>query len=262
VYKRQGLQGAQLPPIDATGADGLRAYPDQPLINNLSGDQGVTGIRIDSLALVAVNDGVYELPALEIPWWDTQSNSLKIATLPAQQLTVLPTPGSLTRIDQDPTATVTPADGMLSPDVARITSPTNGAWPWIAGICALGWIITSVLWWRRAKRLPPKQMPTQTTAISPPKLFEACKQNNPSLARAALRAWLLEQGHGGSIEMWLREQNIEALSNAVADLERCLYQSDDDNGWDGKALSDAIKSLAKAPTDRTAPSALPPLYLN
>ncbi|MEL7047289.1 MAG: protein BatD, partial [Pseudomonadota bacterium] len=40
-----GLQGAQLPPLPWTGIDGLRAYPDQPNINDVKDDSGITGVR-------------------------------------------------------------------------------------------------------------------------------------------------------------------------------------------------------------------------
>lgn len=262
----EGLQGAQLPPIDGTTADGLRAYPDQPLINNLNGDKGVTGIRTDSLALVAVSDGVYELPALEIPWWDTQSNSLKTATLPAQRLTVLPSPGSLSRTTAGGGAAVTPSGALAVPGAVPVTGKANGVWPWIAAFCALGWVLTSILWWRRpAAPSAPKQAKVPGAAATAPKLFDACKQNNPGLAREALRSWVLQQGHVGSIEAWLRQQNSDALSNAVQDLERYLYQRDSDvqtGDWTGKALADAVRGLAKTSPVKTNDRALPELYLS
>lgn len=261
----EGLQGAQLPPIDAASADGLRAYPDQPLINNVNGDNGVTGIRTDSLALVAVSDGVYELPALEIPWWDTKSNTLKTATLPAQRLTVLPSPGSLARTDTSGGDAAAPSAAGVSPDAVRMASPADGVWPWVAGGCALGWMLTSLLWWWRAKTPTPRQARTQPVVITPPKLSDACRQNNPSMAREALRAWLLQQGHTGSIEAWLGQQDSDALTRAVQDLERCLYRHDSDTqdrDWNGKALSDAVGGLAKAPRPEKENGALPELYFS
>ncbi|WP_439107531.1 BatD family protein [Congregibacter sp.] len=271
----EGLQGAQLPPIDGNSADGLRAYPDQPLINNVNGDGGVTGIRTDSLALVAVGDGVYELPALEIPWWDTESDSLKIARLPAQRLTVVPSPGSpSTPLDIDGSVTTAPVGTSVSTSIAGLAG-TSDVWPWIAGGCASGWLITSLLWWRRSQHSPPQQAAPQVIEDKKsPKLFEACKENNPAIAREALRAWLHEQGHSAPMEDWLLAQNSPALTQAVQELERCLYRGEDrtagdestgvetPNHWDGSALADAIRALPKASKQRPPKSALPELYLS
>ncbi|MFK8042577.1 BatD family protein [Congregibacter sp.] len=265
----EGLQGAQLPPIDGNSVDGLRAYPDQPLINNVNNDQGVTGIRSDSLALVAVEDGVYELPALEIPWWDTESDSLKIARLPAQVLTVLPSPGvSLNPVDS-PAALPTSEVGALSQPT--ITTASN-LWPWIAAFCASGWIVTSFLWWRRGPRVETQASPEAVVSKTPPKLFDACKANDPVLARESLRLWLHDQGYSGPINDWLLQQDSAALTTAVHELERCLYREELENSddgvdaatpqWNGSALARAVRELPKSVTKRPASSALPELYLS
>ncbi|WOJ95617.1 BatD family protein [Congregibacter brevis] len=265
----EGLQGAQLPPIDGNSVDGLRAYPDQPLINNVNNDQGVTGIRSDSLALVAVEDGVYELPALEIPWWDTESNSLKIAKLPAQRLTVLPSPGVSLNPGNSPAALPTSEAGTQS--YPTITAASN-LWPWIAAFCALGWIVTSLLWWRRGPRIETRATPETVVSTTPPKLFDACKANNPVLARESLRLWLHDQGHIGPINDWLMQKDSAALTDAVQELERCLYREELGNSeggldaatpqWNGSALAKAVRELPKTINKRAANNALPELYLS
>ncbi|WP_414981465.1 BatD family protein [Congregibacter sp.] len=266
----EGLQGAQLPPIDGNSPDGLRAYPDQPLINNVNGDNGVTGIRTDSLALVAVNDGVYELPALEIPWWDTQSNSLKIAKLPAQRLTVLPSPASIASANSGnnpspQTSTEKATDSLVS------ASLRSSIWLPIAMACAAGWILTSLIWWRRSKTLAvPKASPRHEIAITPPKLSDACKKDDPVLAREALRAWIRAQGYSGTIGDWLGVQNSIPLTEAVEELERCLYrhrgpgseQDTKSNRWNGSTLASAIHALPKSSRSGKATNALPELYLS
>ncbi|WOJ94373.1 BatD family protein [Congregibacter variabilis] len=261
----EGLQGAQLPPIDGNSASGLRAYPDQPLINNVNGDKGVTGIRVDSLALVAVSDGVYELPALEIPWWDTESDSLQFARLPAQRLTVLPSAAAPGKADGTSASPLELTD-QATQSVNGAVSSTN-VWALIAAACASGWILTSFMWWRRSKKPAPQAPQKPTASSSVPKLFDACKSNDPSLAREALRAWLREQGHAGPIGDWLREQNSPPLQKAVEALESCLYRGDSErdpqaNRWDGSDLAAAVRALPKTKATAKTNNALPELYLS
>ncbi|MEE4278374.1 MAG: BatD family protein [Halieaceae bacterium] len=253
----KGLQGAQLPPVPATAIDGLRAYPDQPNINDVKEDAGVTGVRTDSVALVAVSDGEYELPPIEVPWWDTGSNTLRVARLPARRLRVLPNPGS---------ATETPSldDAARPPAQAPAAAPARaGAWPWIAAVCALGWLLTSFGWWRsrgQSASTPPTSGVTERR--SPRALLQACRSGDAALARRELLAWLRGQGHRGPLSSWLRQQNSAALNQAVDGLEAALYRAGDDDTrrWDGSALAAAIESLEASPRRDEGDSGLPALY--
>lgn len=261
----EGLQGAQLPPIDGNSASGLRAYPDQPLINNVNGDKGVTGIRVDSLALVAVSDGVYELPALEIPWWDTESDSLQFARLPAQRLTVLPSAAAPGQADATSASPLELTE--RSTQSVNSAATSINVWALIAAACASGWILTSLLWWRRSKKPVPQAAAKPAATSTPPKLFDACKKNDPVLAREALRAWLRDQGHAGPIGDWLQVQNSPALREAVEDLECCLYQGDRDQSsqgsdWNGSDLAAAVHALPQTKAAPKASGALPELYLS
>ncbi|MEM6544995.1 MAG: BatD family protein, partial [Pseudomonadota bacterium] len=153
----EGLQGAQLPPAGEITIDGLRSYPDQPSISNVTGERGISGIRTDNVALVAVRDGVFEIPAVEIPWWDTTSNTLKFASLPARQLLVMPAQSSA-RADEERLATGEPrfTGDEPRPLLGMEAIRSNPLWPAVAAFCALGWLITSALWWARSRKNEPQ----------------------------------------------------------------------------------------------------------
>ncbi len=254
----EGLQGAQLPPLPLAAIDGLRTYPDQPDIDDVSGDDGVTGIRTDSVALVAVRAGEYELPPVEVPWWDTASNTLRIARLPAKRLRVLPNAAAQA--------------GTASPEV-QDTSPTTsapvpvaddspGAWPWIAAFCATGWLATSLWWWlsrrrgqARAQAVPP------ATRQTPRALLQACRANDAPAARRELLAWVRGQGHTTSLANWLRDEGSDELNAAVSELEAALYGTAHAASWQGAALAAAIEAWESSRGERDPGSRLPELYL-
>ncbi|MEO1081791.1 MAG: BatD family protein [Pseudomonadota bacterium] len=251
-----GLQGAQLPPLPWTGIDGLRAYPDQPNINDVKDDSGITGVRSDSVALVAVGDGEFELPAVEVPWWDTGSNTLRVARLPARRVRVLP--------NAPPPGEIPGQDAVPAASAASAPAASPGAWRWISVFCALGWIVTSLGWWR-SRKTPTREAPTERK--SPQALLRACRAGDASLARRELLAWLRGQAYPGSLACWLREQGSPELSNAVDELEAALYRGGAIGGneearseaWDGSRLAAAIEKLG---TRRGAagPDDLPALY--
>lgn len=253
-----GLQGAQLPPLEASAIDGLRSYPDQPAISNASGDSGVTGIRSDSVALVAVRAGEYELPPVEVSWWDTGSNTLRTARLPARRLRVLANaPAGSSPVAEDSPAAVT------APEVAELHA---GAWPWVAALCATGWLLTSLWWWRSRSRGGALKRPSVHERRSPRALLAACRSNDAAAARRELLAWLRGQGYRGTLAAWLRETGSPALSQAVEELEAALYSSaagpGAPRGWQGEPLARAIAALsAHGEGEAEATGDLPALYL-
>ncbi|MEM1402901.1 MAG: BatD family protein [Pseudomonadota bacterium] len=253
-----GLMGAQLPPFEGGDLGALRAYPDQPVINSVNGERGVTGIRTDSVALVAVAEGEYEVPAVEIPWWDTETDSLQIARLPARRLTVLPAinaaPEVATRVDAAP------------PVETTVVTSTSVAWPIIAFACGLGWLLTGSLLWREKRRVNPgapgPKEPVETSATLKA-VLNACGKNDAPAARQALGRWVSSEFPGQHLGKWLIDQASDALSKEVGELDLALYGQGTDKPWDGSALASALKALSRSNsrTDRGRGD-LPALYLS
>src|SRR5690606_14959190 len=73
----EGLSSAQIPPLPATRAQGLRRYPDQPQLGNRIDERGLIGSREEREALVPTTSGRLELPAVSITWWNTRDNRLE-----------------------------------------------------------------------------------------------------------------------------------------------------------------------------------------
>ncbi|MFK7831054.1 MAG: BatD family protein [Congregibacter sp.] len=265
-----GLQGAQLPPMGATDIEGLRAYPDQPDINNVSSDKGVTGIRVDSVALVAVVDGEYVLPRVEIPWWNTKTDSLEIAALPERRIAVAAPRSSANASAYD----AGNATAMAEANSTTGATAESSLWRYIATACALGWLFTGLLWWqqwwrkRSARAVDSKAAKEADAGNATRDVLAACAANNPAAARDALNRWLRDQslfsGFQGSLETWLRRRESSSLADAIADLERHLYRASDADSWDGKKLAEAIRAQKKASSQKalTPANALPSLYLS
>ncbi len=80
--KAEGLSSAQLPALPSTDVNGLRRYPDQPVLGNQSSDRGLIGSREDREALVPNRVGPLELPSVEVVWWNTHEDHLERTSLP------------------------------------------------------------------------------------------------------------------------------------------------------------------------------------
>ncbi|SHE49843.1 Oxygen tolerance [Microbulbifer donghaiensis] len=88
TLRAEGLRAAQLPPMPKLNVEGLKTYPDQPQQDDQIDQNGVTGSRIETTALVATKPGDYQLPPITITWWDTKTDRQRATQLPAFRFTV------------------------------------------------------------------------------------------------------------------------------------------------------------------------------
>ncbi|MDX1299903.1 MAG: BatD family protein [Pseudomonas sp.] len=250
LLKAEGLASAQLPPLPATEAAGLRRYPDQPQLANQVSDNGLTGSREEREALVANREGMIALPAVEVRWWNTQTDQLERSSLPARNLQVAANPN----LEALPAAAERPAVSQA----AEVQ-----LWPWqlSTGLLALTTLLGFTLWWRARRQ--PAVLPSQQTGPSPRNLLDdlkrTCLANDSQATRHALDAWARQQPETLA-DMAAR---FTPLSDALDGLNGALY-SESGQHWQGRNLWLAIRSLpATEDLESHAnpdTSTLPPLY--
>ncbi|WP_331345691.1 BatD family protein [Cellvibrio sp. UBA7661] len=88
TIKADGLTAGQINPLQILPVNGLTFYNDQAQNDDQKNSQGITGSRIETIAIVPTKAGDFTLPEVKVNWWDTNSNSLRTATLPAVTLRV------------------------------------------------------------------------------------------------------------------------------------------------------------------------------
>ncbi|WP_439858950.1 BatD family protein [Pseudomonas sp. MBLB4136] len=248
MLKADGLSSAQLPPLPATSVEGLRRYPDQPQLGNQSSERGVIGSREEREALVPNRSGQFQLPAVEVVWWNTLEDRLERTSVPARTL----------KIARDPSLELEqlPAE-VAVPDY----QPGPALWPWqlSSALLTLTTLLGFGLWWH-ARRQPAVLRGSQP-GPSPRTLLDdlkrACLANDPHATRHALDAWARQQPETLA-DMAAR---FVPLSDALDGLNGALY-SEAGQHWQGEDLWRAIRSLpgTRQTQAESAESALPPLY--
>ncbi|WP_323814473.1 BatD family protein [Cellvibrio sp. NN19] len=88
TIKADGLTAGQINPLQLAPIDGLTFYNDQAQTDDQKSANGVEGSRIETIAIVPTKAGNFTLPEVKVNWWDTKSNSIRTATLPAVTLNV------------------------------------------------------------------------------------------------------------------------------------------------------------------------------
>ncbi len=236
----KGQTSAQLPILGGKPGPDWKVYPDQPAVKQQADGDLIVSERTEKLALIPTRAGKLMLPGITLHWWNTRSDRLETASIPAREVTVLPAtpqaPPATSPQTRPAIATSTPA----APRQAAV--PT---WIWVLmTLLASGWLLTALAWWR--SRDPARH--GRTTAE--PKLKQAqqrlrlaCRRNDPQAAHAALLAWAKcrwPQARPATLGR-LRSRLPAELDREIALLERCLY-APGGGEWRGDALWRAWQS--------------------
>jgi len=257
----KGATVGQLPELAVQPADdGLKSYPDQPLLKEDKLSDGLTAIRQEKIAYIPGKAGEYTLPALEINWFNTQTQQVETARLPAVTLKALP--GGETR--QTPVAPLAdhPVTSLqIAPAVAA-----DQLWLWqtLSAGLAVGWLLTLV-WFNRArwkKSAPAEDVPCAkpgTKSAINQTLKNACRDNKPQAAQQALLQWGKAEFAVDSLAA-LTMLCQPGLADEIRLLNQYLYSAGG-GAWHGQNLWQAFANQAKPSTASVADDGvLEPLY--
>jgi len=264
-----GLGSSQLPEIGAMAPADIKQYPDQPVLKNRFGDDGLVANRQEKIALIPSSPGTFTLPAIEIPWWNTQTDQMEVAHLPTKTIEVLPALG--VPADAQPTMPVTTGEQAAvaaRPLPATAVSAGTNAWVWLSLALAIGWLATTLGWlWSRRRRA--EKPATRKTPPTEKKLVAAinstCSGNDADAAKHALLNWAARQWPGSRVHSLgdLAAHLDGDFQQQVHRLSQTLY-SDSDQSWDEGALlwrafnaRQRERPLHKSPSEPE----LEPLYL-
>jgi hypothetical protein len=247
TLKAEGLAASQLPALPATDVNGLRRYPDQPVLTNQSNDRGLIGSREEREALVPSRSGSIDLPTVDVVWWNTFEDHLEHSSLPARTL----------QVANNPSLQVDTPTGNLQPGI--VDNDTLWWWKLSTLILACTTLLGFGLWWRA--RWQPAILRAAQTGPSPRTLLDDIKRasqaNDPQATRQALDAWARQQPETLA-DMAAR---FVPLSDALDGLNGALY-SETGQHWQGEDLWRAIRTIPTAERvhDPVGDSGLPPLY--
>lgn len=225
-----GLTASQLPSLAGQPIAGLKRYPDQPALKDSPDDQGITGTRVQKIAIIPTRAGNLTLPAIEVKWWNVDADREEVATLPARSITVLPGARQ---------AAAPPGVGP-PPQVPTGAAVSAGWWPWLSLSLGLGWLATLLAWvWRARDKSPPGQpaVTEERLVQLERRLKESCAANDAGAAKSQLLSWAKRRWPEqpptslAALARWCDPE----LAAALGELDRTLYSGVESN-WRGEAL--------------------------
>lgn len=269
-----GLTAAQLPTISPVMPDGLKAYPDQAKQMNDKKQETLIGVRQEKIALIPVQVGEYQLPAIDVPWWNSQTGRREVAHLPARTLRVAATTGSNSDAAMSPSLPEN-EQTRLQVSSSAVSSPNEYDYTWrvVSALLGLGWLLTVIAWLvsrRAAGRKGEPDAGSVTIDFSKGKreVKTACLGNHATAAKMALLAWgaVCWPTHPPiSLGQLAQRVSDEALRDEIIALNQHIYgqsAASASNQWHGNAMWQAFERELNRPKSSVsrAASTLAPLY--
>jgi len=214
TMRAEGLPAESLPPFPEQTPDSIRAYPEKPERTTTPGTEGLTSTLTQTTALVPVQPGKLALPEIRIPWWDTESDSEKVAVIPAHTMVVEGIPG---QIDSAPKNPESASDAVTETNNGPASGEPDGEsgagfWPLATLAVLVGWLITLTAWWYSRRRANAGKVVASQGDNREKVLFrdlcEAAQAGSPHTTDLLVR--------------WMSQRHPERTFQSVTDVNRFL----------------------------------------
>lgn len=265
----KGTTVGQLPEINNKQIDAqLKTYPDQPALREQKKAEGLIAFREEKIAIIPSKAGFYKLPAIEIPWFNTQTQKMEIAKIPETSITVVDATGALSEpaLPQVSEATAEPQKSEQPMPVVAVQPQASNPWLLVSVCLALGWLATVVYFLRKkpAATQPSTGQTERQTRMqdSIGKLKKACNDNNADAAKEALLSWAKQKFSAQTVASLgaIAELSDARLRDEILILNRVLY-SKTPTTWHGKKLFQAfVENKAREKIASSEDDRLEPLY--
>ena len=219
-----------LPPVAWSAPDGVRVYPDPPVLQDHAERGELRALRTDRASFVPERAGQVELPGFSLQWLDPRRGQVQEVKVAPLRIEVLPASAPAT--------------------AARRVSP------WLAGAAGLVLIAALAGWWTLRHR----------RASGPDALADLARASRTGDATATLRAlylWadgLLPPSGERTLARLAHLAGVPSLDREARRLEAAIYGKG--SAWDGRTLLAAARSTQRSLARHPAPrghAGLPPL---
>lgn len=218
TLQADGLPSETLPPFPDEMPDGVRSYPEKPERTTTPGNEGLASRLTQTTALVPVQPGQLVLPEIRVHWWDTESDTERVAVVPARPLTVEAIPG---QIESLPSDSPTQAEAIADDEEDNTDNKTPGDadtafWQLATLVFLGGWLATAAAWWM-SRRKERSQLAVEAPANTREKtlfreLCEAARTGSPATTELLVR--------------WMAARHPQTAFRSVVDVNRFLQDKE------------------------------------
>jgi len=266
----EGLTGGQILPLHDTNIEGLTLYPDQPQNSDNKTSKGITGTRVETIAIIPNHGGEFTLPEVSVEWWDVNSQTLKTATLPEKKINVI---GDAAPANNTATASsnTTATTGESSAPTVGVAAKAN-PWLWASTILlALISIALSVYVLKLRARLKYLQIAQNTvdtiTSEKEKHIWDLLKHSAANRHAIDLRKNILSwakfhwpEATIHSLDDVARLAGRSELTQALKKLDELLYSNHPQDNWAPQEILNLLNECRKERNQKKKSEGLKSLY--
>lgn len=292
----EGLGGAVLPPINSGDISGVNSYPDPPEIERTFVDGSIVGTRIERTTIVPTAAGELEIPQIEVPWWNVNSDQLESSIIPATRVNVASVAGDVPSeqsvastenlrelLETAPTVDQDMIDAQAQAEIIEVDAS------WMNYLIAAAFAIVAFSLYRlvivprhgeisgwlgvRRRLIQDHYDPDNNEAVAFNQLKQACRSGELNRIRSALLTWsqhLIKDRRIRSMEDVLQQRQIPELHQYASAIQDRLFnasqQTQHDSDFPAEQLLQTVSALRagklrqEKQQRRAQRYALPPLY--
>jgi len=276
LISAEGLTAVQLPDMQFEDIDGLRQYPDKPIIEDEKSSNGIIGYKQFKIAYIPARAGSFTLPEIRLPWWNTTTNKQEIARLAETVITVQAANNADGTLPPASATTQMPLHENGLPDNA--TSDDAAAqpvtivpgeviyWKGLSALFAIAWLVTLAFLLKKTKggntKNKHKTNNSQSIAQSKKAVQKYAKNNDAARTKTALIQWAQRNFQNNKLNNLseISQHCSTPLSEQIRLLNQALY-SPKNAEWHGKEL---LLTFKKEPAEKNqqhkTDTVLKPLY--
>jgi hypothetical protein len=187
TIKAEGTPAMLLPPLAFSVVDGLALYPAQPSLDDHTDARTdlLTAMRADSATYMLQRPGNYELPAIDVNWWNIDAQRIERAHLDAVMLDVAANPSMPVAAATEPNAGLT-WDGVVDLLWEHWLLATIA----LLALGAIAWISPRIIRTLVVRRRRQRERWLQSEAFSFHQFCRATRGCDARVAYFALLNWL------------------------------------------------------------------------
>ena len=290
TIEAKGVSASQIPALAITPPDHARVYAEAPDNQSRSDGKAVYGTSRQAVTYIPSSAGSFEVPPVELRWWNTRTQAAERTVLPGWKFKVEPgtAPAAVAPAAVAASPAPAPSPSVAAPDAAAApeAAPASLLAQWQARLASLGdrggpllallvAVAIAILAWRRWRARPSAAADGAAAAARKAalrNLHRACNERQPRAAAAALLdlariEWPEDPPRGlGALAARISASagttrlDPQRIAAEVRALDRQLYAAAG-APWDGAALRQATQeglrpraepaARAQAPLDGT-----------
>lgn len=260
-----GQLETQIPALELPAVAGVNVYPDKPELSRRIESGGIRGERKDQYAMIGVTAGVVVLPAIEVPWWNTETSQWQVARLPERSINILPS-GEAPPTEPGAADTAEAESEAETGVESRVDSIPRGFWRRATELLAAVWLLTLLAWWlslrppKKSREPAPVPLHRQQARHLKAARKAARAGDGPGVRKGLLDWAALEWPDNAPRSIGDLARRVSApLADELRNLSSVSY-GPEGGDWNGEDLAIAIRSFSvRSNDDEQAGEILPPL---